>query len=162
MLALPERFQHAFAMRLSRRVQYAICGIFDLAYHGGGEPVGVQAIGQRQQIPYRFLEQIFAKLRTAKLIQGKRGPGGGYTLTRPADSISLREIVEAVEGPLDQRAAADMTDWPRSNHRPDFLFPLLGDRVAQAFGEITIADVCRDAARRSVDRDLPGTLDYQI
>lgn len=149
-------------MRLSRRVQYAICGVFDLAYHGGGEPVRVQAIGRRQQIPYRFLEQIFARLRSAGLIQGKRGPGGGYVLTRAPESITLREILEAVEGPLEAEATSDMEAWPPSTYRPDFLFPLLSDRIARSFGEMTIADVCRDAARRSLDRDLPGTLDYQI
>ena len=72
------RLVHACrAMRLSRRARYALCGIFDLAYNGGGQPVRVKEIGARQGIPHRFLEQIFQDLRRGELVAGKRGPGGG-------------------------------------------------------------------------------------
>ena len=90
----------AEAMRLSLQAQYAVCGVFDLAYNGGDQPVQVRVIGERQQIPARYLEQIFQRLRRAKLVQGKRGPGGGYVLARPAGEITLRDVIEAVEGPL--------------------------------------------------------------
>jgi len=149
-------------MRLSRQVQYALCGIFDLAYNGAGEPVRVQSIGARQGIPYRFLEQIFQRLRKAGLVRGKRGPGGGYTLSRGPDEISLREVCEAVEGRWDGLAIADTEQWPKSEHRPDFLWPDLAERMAVAVGEIRVSDVCREAVRRSVSRDLPEPLDYQI
>jgi len=149
-------------MRFSRRVQYALCGIFDLAYNGAGEPVRVQAIGARQQIPYRFLEQIFQRLRKAGLVRGKRGPGGGYVLSRPPEQISLRDVVEAVEGGLDRRAVEGLEGWPESRHRPDFLWPDLAQRMGGVLAEIAVSDVCREAVRRSVERELPETLDYQI
>ena len=87
-------------MRLSLQVQYAICSVFDLAYNGQGEPVQVRVVSQRQGIPARYLEQIFRRLRRAELVLSKRGPGGGYTLARPPARITLRDVVEAVEGPL--------------------------------------------------------------
>lgn len=149
-------------MRLSRQVQYALCGIFDLAYNGVGQPVRVQSIGARQQIPYRFLEQIFQRLRKAGLVEGKRGPGGGYTLCRPTDQISLREVCEAVEGRWDGRASADLEDWPESKYRPDFIWPDLAEKMSAVMAEILVSDVCREAVRHSVARDLPDTLDYQI
>jgi Rrf2 family iron-sulfur cluster assembly transcriptional regulator len=149
-------------MRLSRQVQYALCGIFDLAYNGAGEPVRVRSIGERQKIPYRFLEQIFQRLRKAGLIEGKRGPGGGYILARPPEEITLREVCEAVEGRLSEQAAQAIEDWPTSEHRPDFLWPDLTERMARAMEEILVSDLCREAIRRSVKRDLPVTLDYQI
>jgi Rrf2 family iron-sulfur cluster assembly transcriptional regulator len=149
-------------MKLSRQVQYALCGIFDLAYNGGGLPVRVQAIGARQQIPHRFLEQIFQRLRKADLVRGKRGPGGGYVLSRPAEQISLREVVEAVEGSLDDRVADDLADRPESRHRPDFLWADLAERMSGVLGEIAVSDVCREAVRQAVARDLPAALDYQI
>jgi Rrf2 family protein len=149
-------------MRFSRRVQYALCGIFDLAYNGGGEPVRVQAIGARQGIPHRFLEQIFQRLRKADLVRGKRGPGGGYVLSRPPEEISLREVVEAVEGPLAALAAADSESWTESPHRPDFLWAEVAERMALSLGEISVSDVCREAVRRTVTRDLPSGFDYQI
>lgn len=149
-------------MRLSRQVQYALCGIFDLAYHGGGLPVRVRTIGERQRIPYRFLEQIFQRLRRADLVRGKRGPGGGYVLSRKPEEISLREVVEAVEGPLGERSEEESGGWSESEHRPDFLWDDLSERLASTLSEIAISDVCREAARRSVVRDLPTGLDYQI
>jgi Rrf2 family protein len=149
-------------MRLSRRVQYALCGIFDLAYNGANGPVRVKAIGARHQIPHRFLEQIFQRLRKAGLVRGKRGPGGGYVLSRPPDQISLREVVEAVEGSLDRRAVLDLEGWPESRHRPDFLWLDLAERMGRVLGDIAVSDVCREAVRRSIERELPDTLDYQI
>ncbi len=150
------------AMRFSRQVQYALCGIFDLAYNGAGGPVRVQTIGERQRIPHRFLEQIFQRLRKAELVAGKRGPGGGYVLTRSPEKISLREVVEAVEGSFVQSQSEDESGWANSDHRPDFLWEDLSERMAETLAGIAISDICREAARRSVVRELPDGLDYQI
>lgn len=147
-------------MRLSRRACYALCAIFDLAYHGGREPVRVRELVERQGLPYRFLEQIFRDLRRAELVTGKRGPGGGYVLARPPEAISLRTIVEAVDGPAN--APAQGKDWAPSDHRPDFLWSMLALRMAGALEGLSVADVCREASRRAVDRALPEGLDYQI
>lgn len=149
-------------MRISRQVQYAVCGLFDLAYNGAGAPVRVKEIGARQRVPHRFLEQIFQRLRKAGLVRGKRGPGGGYVLSRPADQISLREIIEAVEGRLERRAIEDLADWTESRYRPDFIWPELAARMAVALDEISVSDLCRESVRQAVARDLPEALDYQI
>lgn len=140
-------------MRLSQRAQYAICGMFDLAYNGQGEPIQVRAIGARQGIPQRYLEQIFQQLRQAALIRGKRGPGGGYVLARPAASITLRQIVEAVDGPIGPRLARGPS--PRDGrvpHRPDFLWPELGQAVEAALDAVHLEALCRQAAGRAVRR----------
>ncbi len=150
------------AMRLSRRARYALCGIFDLAYNGGGQPVRVKEIGARQGIPHRFLEQIFQDLRRGELVAGKRGPGGGYVLTRSAEDISLRQVVEAVEGPEAFAGEATTEGWAPSDHRPDFLWSALAERAASTLDGIAISDLCREAASRSVDRELPTALDFQI
>ena len=152
----------ANSMRLSRQVQYALCGIFDLAYNGAGGPVRVQTIGVRHRIPHRFLEQIFQRLRRAGLVSGKRGPGGGYVLTRRPDEINLREVVEAIEGPFGERTSSEGEDWAASDHRPDFLWDDIAQRTAEMLAGIVVADICREAARRSIDRELPSGLDYQI
>lgn len=149
-------------MRLSRRARYALCGVFDLAFNGLDEPVRVMQISERQGIPYRFLEQIFQDLRRAELVAGKRGPGGGYVLTRPPEQITLRDVVEAVEGPIGQADEHDADEWAASSHRPDFLWGDLADRMAATLGGIRISDLCREAARRSLGRVLPEGLDYQI
>jgi len=149
-------------MRLSRRARYALCGIFDLAWNGGGGTVRVKEAAERQGIPHRFLEQIFQDLRRAELVTGKRGPGGGYVLTRSPEDISLRQIVEAVEGPIVEADASDTEGWAPSDHRPDFVWPLLAGRMGEALEAVSLSDLCRESARRALDRELPEPLDYQI
>jgi len=147
------RVLHGSAVRLSQKAQYAICGMFDLAYNGQGEPIQVRVIGERQCIPPRYLEQIFQHLRRAELIRGKRGPGGGYVLARPAASITLRHIVEAVEGPLVPRLAQGPPPRDaRVPHRPDFLWSELGRAVETAFDAIHLEALCRRAAAGAVRR----------
>lgn len=150
-------------MRLSQQAQYAICGMFDLAYNGESSPVQVRVIGERQRIPERYLEQIFQRLRRADLVRGKRGPGGGYVLARPAAEITLRDIVEAVEGPLDRMLGAGPPPrGPRVAFRPGFLWKRLADRVGNALEEVTLERLCREAARDAVKRAQDDAHSYVI
>lgn len=147
-------------MRLSLQAQYAICGLFDLAYNGQGTPIQVRTIGERQAIPLRYLEQIFQRLRRARLVRSKRGPGGGYTLARSAEEISLREIIEAVEGSPARRTASGGTARARgSAYRPRFLWTQLADAIGELLSEMTLDWLCREAARAGVRRaDLDSNM----
>jgi Rrf2 family iron-sulfur cluster assembly transcriptional regulator len=150
-------------VRLALQVRYAICGVFDLAYNGQGEPVRIRQIAERQAIPARYLEQIFQRLRRAGLVTSKRGPGGGYLLARAPGEISLREVVEAVEGSLARGLAAGPARGPaRTPYRPDFLWPALAEGLAGLLGRITLESLCRDAARASVERAAPPAPMYFI
>ncbi len=138
-------------MRLSLQVQYAICGAFDLAYNGQDDPVQIRVISERQGIPARYLEQIFQRLRRAQIVTSKRGPGGGYSLARSPAEITLREIVEAVEGPLgDALKMAAPPPIRGEGFRPDFLWADLAERLGLALASTTLEEVCRDAAREQV------------
>jgi Rrf2 family protein len=148
-------------MKLSLQVQYAICGVFDLAYNGRDEPVQIRVISERQAIPARYLEQIFQRLRRAKLVASKRGPGGGYTLARRPSEITLREIVEAVEGPLSD-ALAGGPEAGQSPLRPDFLWRELAERMGDLLAETTLEEICRAAARADVERAHPDAPMYFI
>jgi Rrf2 family protein len=147
-------------VRLALQVQYAICGVFDLAYNGQGDPVRIREIGARQRIPARYLEQIFQRLRRAGLVTSKRGPGGGYRLARPPAEITLREVVEAVEGPLAKGLAAPA--GAPSAYRPDFLWSALGEGLAELLEATTLEGLCRDAARLAVERAAPPAPMYFI
>ena len=157
-------------MRLSLQVHYAICGVFDLAYNGQGRPVQVRVIGERQQIPNRYLEQIFQRLRRAGLVRSKRGPGGGYTLARAAAEITLCDIVEAVDGPIGQSPSRANRTSPTGegesggtpSFRPNFLWDELSERFAGVLGETTIESLCQQASRRAVHRAGAETYTYQI
>ena len=140
-------------MRFSLQVQYAICGVFDLAYNAQGEPVQVRVISERQGVPTRYLEQIFQRLRRAGIVTSKRGPGGGYTLARASEEIDLRQILEAVEGPLTLAESPEEAQaGSESAHRPDFLWTGLSERMAEALEETTLASLCRDAVDAHVPR----------
>ena len=140
-------------MRLSQRTQYAICGVFDLAYNGEARPVQVRVIGERQRIPARYLEQIFQHLRRAGLVQGKRGPGGGYVLARSPAEITLRDIVEAVEGPLRESLGSGPPPRDRRDeNRPGFVWHDLAGRVGEALENVTVESMCRRAAAGAVQR----------
>lgn len=143
-------------MRVSSQVRYAICAVFDLAYNGLGEPVQTRVVGERQKIPVRYLEQIFQRLRRVHLVEARRGPRGGFRLARPAAEITLRDIVEAIEGPLaPTRASSGARTRPplaESPHQPAFLWAPLSERLGGALAEFTIERLCRDAARSAVRR----------
>ena len=151
-------------MRFSLQLQYAISGIFDLAYNGSERPIQIRVIGERQGIPTRYLEQIFQRLRRAGLITAKRGPGGGYVLAQEAAAVSLADIIEAVEGPIGgrprtARSAEPTRDTPNG---PDFLWPLLASRFRDVLASVTLADLCRTAAREGIPRLNLAPQDYQI
>jgi Rrf2 family protein len=140
-------------MQFSNQVQYAICGAFDLAYNGRGEPVQIRVISERQAIPSRYLEQIFRRLRRAGLVTSKRGPGGGYTLSRPPARITLREVIEAVEGPFtDALRMKPASPGERNPYRPDFLWAMLADRIGGLLDETSLEALCGAAARAEVER----------
>ena len=84
-------------MKLSTKSRYAVTAMLDLAIHDETGPVTLADISQSQGISLSYLEQLFAKLRRDGLVEGVRGPGGGYRLSRPADQISVARIIQAVD-----------------------------------------------------------------
>ena len=86
-------------MRVSAKADYALRAAIELAAAGDG-PVKGERIAQAQEIPLKFLENILVELRHAGIVRSQRGVEGGYWLARPAEEISLAEVIRAVEGPL--------------------------------------------------------------
>ena len=88
-------------MKLSTKGRYAVTAMLDLALHERAGYVTLAGISKCQGISLSYLEQLFSKLRSAGLVKGVRGPGGGYTLGRGIDSISIAEIIQAVDEKID-------------------------------------------------------------
>jgi Rrf2 family iron-sulfur cluster assembly transcriptional regulator len=88
-------------MRLTTKGRFAVTAMIDLALRQNNGPVTLAAISQRQQISLSYLEQLFGKLRRQNLVESTRGPGGGYTLGRKADEISVADIILSVDEPID-------------------------------------------------------------
>ena len=88
-------------MRLTTRGRYAVTAMLDLALHYDHGPVSLAEIAKRQGISQSYLEQLFARLRRNRLVDGLRGPGGGYKLGRPGDTISVADVIDAVNESVD-------------------------------------------------------------
>jgi Rrf2 family protein len=87
-------------MKLSIAAEYAVRGILVLTEEHGRKPVTLDAVCKRRKLPKQYLTKLFSNLAKAGLIHPVRGKGGGYTLTRSPDQISLLQVIEAVEGPI--------------------------------------------------------------
>ena len=93
-------------MRLTTKGRFAVTAMVDLSMRQTRGPVTLAAISERQGISLSYLEQLFGKLRRAKLVTSVRGPGGGYCLARPIGSITVAEIITAVDEPMDATQCA--------------------------------------------------------
>ena len=88
-------------MRLTTKGRFAVTAMIDIALRDRHGPVTLAAISQRQKISLSYLEQLFGKLRRHELVESTRGPGGGYTLARAPQDLSVADIILAVDEPLD-------------------------------------------------------------
>ena len=131
-------------MKLSTKTRYGVRAVFDIAYHNQGRPTQARDIARRQDVPLRYLEQIFQELRRANLVDAKRGPKGGYFLSRTPESITLGDVIRAVQGPIELLTSAD--DTPAGAHTskqvPADIWRELAQRVSGVFDSVTIRDLC--------------------
>src|SRR5215469_240128 len=88
-------------MRLTTKGRFAVTAMIDLAMRQDQGPVTLAGISQRQKISLSYLEQLFGKLRRHEIVESVRGPGGGYSLARKAEDVTVADIIIAVDEPLD-------------------------------------------------------------
>jgi len=88
-------------VRLTTKGRYAVTAMLDLAMHHGNGPITLADIAGRQGISLSYLEQLFSRLRKQQLVSSVRGPGGGYTLGRPAEEIFVAQVIAAVDENVD-------------------------------------------------------------
>jgi Rrf2 family transcriptional regulator, iron-sulfur cluster assembly transcription factor len=103
-------------LRLTTKTRYAVRALFDLAYHCRGRAAQAREIAERQGVPLRFLEQTLQALRKAGLVDGRRGPKGGYTLAKSPETVKLGDVIRATQGMEAQVVAFD-DDETRSRDR---------------------------------------------
>jgi Rrf2 family protein len=85
-------------MNISVKGDYALRAVFDLAFQRLGEPIKIADIARRQAIPQKFLELILASLKQGGFVESRRGAEGGYLLARPAESITIGQVVRFIDG----------------------------------------------------------------
>ena len=120
-------------MKIPTKGRYAVSAMMDLAIHDNIRPLTIAEIAEKQNISLSYLEQLFAVLRKNGLVRGTRGPGGGYRLAQLADSISIAQIIRAVDASVvDQREADD-------EYLPYVLWAELSRKMYQFLDGITLA-----------------------
>ena len=87
-------------MKLTRRSEYALLALIHLARAKGEGYVSVAAMAEAQGLPAKFLEQLLMALKRARIVKSQKGPHGGYRLARPAEKISLAEVIRLLDGAL--------------------------------------------------------------
>ena len=141
-------------MKLSTKGRYAVTAMLDLALHTGKGPITLAEVSGRQHISLSYLEQLFARLRKANLVDSIRGPGGGYELKRPATQISIAEVVLAVNEPITATRCNGKGDCQGGDvclsHQ---LWSELSDQIYQFLSGITLDHVIqRDFVQQVAER----------
>jgi Rrf2 family transcriptional regulator, cysteine metabolism repressor len=124
-------------MNISVKGEYALHAVFDLALQRPGEPVKIADIARRQQIPQKFLELILAGLKQGGFVESRRGAEGGYLLAKPADSITVGQVIRFMEGSRNGK--------PKESTRNPFaaLWQSVDSAVSQVVDQTTFADLAR-------------------
>ena len=129
-------------MRLTTKGRFAVTAMVDLSMRQTRGPVTLAAISERQHISLSYLEQLFGKLRRAKLVTSVRGPGGGYCLARATSGISVAEIITVVDEPIDATQCGGkencIDDRRCVTHD---LWATLNEKMNDYLGSVTLADV---------------------
>jgi Rrf2 family cysteine metabolism transcriptional repressor len=123
-------------LAITSKSPYAIRALAELARTGSAGPVPIGEIARRREIPVQFLEGLFATLRRAGILNSQRGVKGGYSFARPADQVTVLEVVEALEGRLGADAPQQGEIWVEAV-----------DALRERLGAMTIADVAQREAR---------------
>ncbi len=160
-------------MQLSTKGRYAVMAMADLDLNSNGRPVALADIASRQDISLSYLEQLFAKLRRANLVNSVRGPGGGYRLAHSADEVAIADIIVAVDEPLKvTRCKAGSSKGCIANSGRCITHDLwdeLGRQILTFLRGVTLSDVTQrrlssriDATQTSfiASEDLIMTQDY--
>ncbi len=143
-------------MHLSTRGHYGLLAMFDLAEHYGAGPIPLKTVAERQNISDNYLEQLIAVLRKAGLVRSVRGAQGGYILAREPGSITVGEIIRAMEGPIAPVECVSEVE-PTECDQADFCITRLvwtkvRDKLAEVMDSISLGDMLRDAERLSAAR----------
>lgn len=138
-------------MKLSTKGRYGLRALVDLALNCGEEAVCIQSIANRQNISESYLEQLMRLLRKAGLVRSVRGAGGGYQLAKPAENISVGDVLRALEGNLE---AVDCGAFQKEHPCEGadicvtkYVWKRINDAIRQAVDSIMLAELVEESRR---------------
>lgn len=153
-------------MKLSLRGEYTLRALVVLGLNYHHPVIRIQTISERQNIPKRFLEQILNDLKSAGVVESKRGVAGGYRLALPPDRINLAMVIRHMEGALAPISCVSENFYEKCSC-PDeakcgirSVMKEVRDAVVKILEKVTVADLCQRV--RNLEADQIKRLDYVI
>jgi Rrf2 family protein len=130
-------------MRVSAKADYAVRAAAELAAVGDGGPVKGERLAEAQEIPLQFLEHILLELKHHGIVRARRGAKGGYWLARPADEVTVADVVRAVEGPIAnvQSQPPEAIEYRGSAARLQEVWIAVRASLRSVLEEVTLADL---------------------
>lgn len=146
-------------MRLTTKGRFAVTAMIDLALRESQGPVTLAGISQRQNISLSYLEQLFGKLRRFDIVESTRGPGGGYTLARKPQEVTVADIIIAVDEPLDATQCGGKGNChgeEESSGRcmTHDLWTSLNQKMVEYLSSVSLADLMKQQEGRVVMQDM--------
>ncbi len=140
-------------MRLTTKGRFAVTAMIDLALRQDAGPVTLAGISERQRISLSYLEQLFGKLRRHRIVGSVRGPGGGYQLAKAVDTITVADIIVAVDEPLDATSCGGKENCKDDQRcMTHELWTSLNEKMFEFLNSVSLADlVAQQKQRESVD-----------
>jgi Rrf2 family protein len=146
------------SVHISAKTDYAIRATIELASSGSDGSLTAHAIADAQHIPLRFLLNILADLRRVGLVDSRRGPNGGWWLSRPADTITIADVIRAVDGPLTEVVGprpGELADYP-SAISVNTMWVAVRTGIRTILEQITVADLASGQVPSVVPAVVPG------
>ena len=140
-------------MRLTTKGRFAVTAMLDLALREHAGPVTLAGISEREHISLSYLEQLFGKLRRNGLVESTRGPGGGYTLGKPASDITITAIITSVDEPMDATKCGGAQNChgdgkPCMTHD---LWTTLNDRIREYLDSVTLQSMMDEQMAKGIE-----------
>ena len=140
-------------MRLTTKGRFAVTAMIDVAMNGTRGPVTLAAVSERQRISLSYLEQLFGKLRRHGLVDSVRGPGGGYNLARPAEHVSVADVILAVDEPIDATQCGGRENC-HDDHRcmTHDLWAALNAHIFSFLRSVTLAQLVAEQRQKQAEK----------
>lgn len=143
-------------MKLTTLSRYGVRSMFDIAYYGAGKPIKASQISLRQKISLNYIGQIFLRLKKSGLLKSHRGRAGGYYLALTPEEITIKMIIDAVEGPV------NLVGCKNGNSNCSFMNSCVtfakwreaSEILNDYFSSVTIKDLMDDAEKKGIKKDL--------
>jgi len=151
---------------LSQKAKYGLQALIYLARKGEGKPVLIREIAESERLPKKFLEAILLELKSAGILHARPGKGGGYTLNRPARSITLGRVIRLIDGPLAPIPCVSQTAYAPCRDCLDeqtcgirAVMKRVRDATAKILDETTLFDLIEEQRQLVASRSV---LDFHI